>query len=133
MASRMVKDARAVFHAAPLWIVSGIVKTPDPRQRDRLRAHGAWLEGDIEITALKSFVPQYLASNSDCQHFGVGRRVLQFENPVARLGNDFTVRRSDDSTDWNLAAFACFHRRLKGRPHKLIRLDHGSGQHMVLA
>src|SRR4051812_3369091 len=49
VAGRLVEDARAVLDAAALGIGGAIVKAPDPGEGDRLGAHRAGLQRDVEI------------------------------------------------------------------------------------
>ena len=132
MASRMMKDARTILHATSLWIVGTKVESSNPRQRNRLRAHRARFQCDIEIAPFEPFISKDLTSDPDRQHLRVGGRILHLQYAIARLGQDFAVGRDDDSTNRNLTALASFSCRLKGSFHKLICLDHGLEQHMLL-
>src|SRR6185437_12318253 len=49
MAGRLGEEPHAGIHRATLGVGRAVIESPDPRQRDRARAHGAWLQRDIEI------------------------------------------------------------------------------------
>lgn len=54
MASRLVKEPGPVFDPTTFGIVGAENQSMDPGQRHRSGAHGAGLEGNIELTTFES-------------------------------------------------------------------------------
>ena len=82
MAGGLLKQARAVFHAAALGIIGTKIQPANACKADGLRAHGAWLQRDIEVTFLQARIIKQRTPHADNQQFGVGGRVGKFNDAV---------------------------------------------------
>ena len=83
MACGLFEDPGTVLDAAALGVVGTEKQPPHPGQRNRRRAHGAGLQGYIQIALV-----QMPAGFADHQHFGVRGGIVQFLAAVAGPGND---------------------------------------------
>ena len=98
MAGRLSEKARAVFDATAFRVASAEIQAPQPGERDRLGAHGARLEGHINVAAGQAFTAGLTGGGADHQHLGVGCRIIQLAGAVAVGGEDQPVadnRRAD--------------------------------------
>src|SRR5918997_681355 len=72
VAGRLVEEAHAVLHRSALGVVGGEIDPPDAREGDRGRAHGAGLQGHVEIAVAEPLVVQNFAGAADGQHLRMG-------------------------------------------------------------
>src|SRR5262245_26090995 len=49
VAGRLLENARAMIHAAALGIVGAVIDPSEPREGDRLGAHGTRFQRDVEV------------------------------------------------------------------------------------
>ncbi len=108
-----------MLDAAALGVQRAEIEPPDPREGDGGRAHGAGLEGDMQIAADETLVADGGAGRSDRQDFRVGRGVGEFARAVSRRGEEFSVAH-DHRADGNLSP-------RRRRPRLLQRPSHGRG------
>ena len=90
------EDPCPVFDAAALGVISAEIKPPDPRKRDRARAHGARLQGDVEIAAGEPLRPQNCAGFPDSQHLRMRRGVPVLQSAVTGAGQHLARGRDND-------------------------------------
>ncbi len=84
-----------MLDAAALRVIGTEKQPPDPRQGNRLGAHGAGLERDIQIAVGQPRCGQFARRYPDRQQFRMGRRVTVLLDPVSRNG-DYPRRRPID-------------------------------------
>ena len=119
MAGRLAEDARAVLDAAALGIGRAVVDAPDAREGDRLGAHRAGLERDVEIALDQPRRAELRGRGADRQQLGMGRRVAISLRAIAGFGQHRAVGADDHRADRHLAPLCgcarllqcAFHRR----------------------
>ena len=132
MAGRLGENARSVVDAAALLVPGTVVKPRNARQRHRLGAHRTGLQGHIKIAAAETLVTKPFGGGANHQHFGVGRRVPEFNHPVAIARHHCAAPALDnDGADRDLGARAGGLRFLERQRHRarcprfFIRGRHG--------
>ena len=87
MAGGLCEKARPVLNRTAFAVIGGKIQTPDACQGQSARAHGAGLQGDIEITADQPLAAQDFGCGAHHHHFGMGGRIMIAQNPITRTGN----------------------------------------------
>ena len=118
MAGRLREKARPVLDGAAFRIACGEIKPPHAGKRDRRRAHGAGLQSHVQIAIGQPLRAKRAAGFANRQNFGVRRRIMGLQRPVAGAGDDRAVLR-DDRPDRDLAPRAGRLRFLKGAGHRV--------------
>lgn len=72
---RLAEDTRAVFHTAALRIISPKNQPANARKRYGLRAHGAGLQGHIQVAVGQTRCFQFFRRRPERQNFGMARRI----------------------------------------------------------
>ena len=83
MAGRLGKEPHPGIHRAALGIGGAVIEPPDPRKRNRARAHRAGLQRDVEVAVDQPLGPDGFSGLPDRQDFGVRGRVAVGQGPVA--------------------------------------------------
>ena len=76
---------------AAFGIRRGIDHTLQPSVERRARAHGAWLQRDMQFTAIQTVIAQREGGFADRLHFGMRARVLPGDGGVAAASDDLAV------------------------------------------
>ena len=85
MAGRLLEDAGAVLDPAALGVGGTEVEPAQPGEGDRLRAHGARLQRDVDVAVgTRRALPRSVGRSADSQHLGVRRRVDAWLPPRCR-------------------------------------------------
>jgi len=122
MAGRGCKEPHAGFHRASFGIGRAVIKPPDPRQRDRARAHRTWLQRDVEVAIDQPLCSDDFGRLSDCQDFRVRGRIAVGQGLVAG-SRDHLVVSHNHAANRDLAGvsgiFGGFQRQIheRGRGH----------------
>jgi hypothetical protein len=104
VAGRLVENARAVLDAAPLGVIGPKIDSPQARERDRRRAHRAWLERDVEIAIEQTLGLKRRTSTPDRDDLRVRGWIEQCARFIASAGQHSAVGADDHRTNRNLAA-----------------------------
>ena len=83
VAGRLAEKARAELHRPALGVGSREIEAPEAGKGNRPRAHGARLQGHIEIAADQPLGADFGRRLPDGQHFGMGGGILVGQGPVA--------------------------------------------------
>src|SRR4051794_20880703 len=105
VAGRLRKEPHAGIHRAALGIGRAVIEPADPGERNSACAHGAGLQGDIEVAIDQPLGPDGLGRLPDRQNFGMCRRIAVGQRPIAG-GGDHLVTPDDDAPDRNFAGFS---------------------------
>lgn len=105
-----------MIDAAALGVKRPEVEVADADKGDGLRAHGARLQGDVEIAVREARRPGYAAGFANGQQLGMGGRIIVPLDPVVGAGDDFAAP-DDHRADRDLARRSCVFRLLEGRRH----------------
>ena len=115
---RLIKEARAVHHAAAFWIFCSINQLSDPREGNRPGAHGARLKRHIEPETREPVIAPVHACLTDCDNLCMRRRIMDPDRSVAPFGNHFIgTRVHDHGANRNLASGGGFARKFKRVRH----------------
>jgi len=101
----VAEHAGAVFHPAAFRIVRPPIEPPDPRQRYGRRAHGAWLQRDVEARTDETLLSGFPTRGANDQHFGMRRWIGKLARAIAVCRNQGSVGSDQRCTNWHLAAF----------------------------
>ena len=99
---RRIEVANAVFNRTSFWVGRSKIEALDSRKGDRCSAHRTRLQRDMELAIGQSLRPNRGRRLTDCQDFGMRRRVAKFQRPVAGGCNDLTIA-YDHRPDRNFA------------------------------
>ncbi len=105
-----------MIDAAALGVKRSEVEVADSGEGDGLRAHGARLQGDVEIAVREARRPGYAAGFANGQQLGMGGRIIVPLDPVVGAGDDVAVP-DDHRADRDLARRSCELRLFEGRRH----------------
>ena len=120
---KKVDDAAA---GAGFRIGRAVDEARDARVKHGAGAHGARLEGHVELAAAQTIVPEPLRSVAQCADFGVGSRIVTRDRAVVALTDDLAVFH-DDCADRELrAAPACSASSRRARMKTRVNLRPGS-------
>lgn len=119
MAGRLAEDARTMLDGTHLFVFRSKVEPAQARQRHGCRAHGTWLQCDVEIAADKPFAAKNICRGPDDKHFSVRGRILQLKRAVAGAGENGAAAIDDCRTDRHLAARGGSLRLVEGKQHWL--------------
>lgn len=117
----MVKNPRAMEHAARFGIVRAPIEPPDAAGGDHRGAHGAWLQRHIERTAGQALCAEDRAGRAQRQHLGMGRGILHLACAIARAGQHHPRFGDDDRAHGNLAARGGFFGLGEGDIHEAAK------------
>ena len=103
VAGLLREEPRPAAHRTALLILRSEIQPPDPRERNRSRAHGAGLQRHIKIGLAEPLIAERCRPFADDQHFGMRGRVAQLAGAVAGAGDDLALARQNRA-DRHLAA-----------------------------
>ncbi len=95
-------EARAIVDGSALDVFRGVIESPQAREGNGARTHGAGLERDVEVAADQALRVQGRAGGANGQHLGMGRGIAILPRAIARRGDHHAVAR-DDGADRNFA------------------------------
>jgi len=98
MACGLLEEPRPMQHRATFGIIGCENEPLDARKAHRTGAHRAWLQRHEQGRSDESLISELRRACSQHQHFGVGRWIAMFENPIAVACQHFAVRRDKHST-----------------------------------
>ena len=101
----MVGHGKGTADGAALGIVRAVDKAGDARLNHGSGAHGARLDGDVEIGAEKAVISCALGGFAESDDFGVRGGVAMRDGAVSSACDDLTFHH-DDGADRDFAAFA---------------------------
>src|ERR1019366_3299671 len=110
MAGGLREKTRAMFNPATFWIRRREIEATQPREGNRRRAHGAWLQRHMDIAAGEPFGIFGAACPANRQDLRVSGRILVPQGLIAGARNDRPIAH-DHGANWHLAALhggACF-------------------------
>ena len=105
-----------MIDAAALGVKRPEVEVADAGKGYGLRAHGARLQGDVEIAVREARRPGYAAGFANGQQLGMGGRIIVPLDPVVGAGDDFAAP-DDHRADGDLARRSRVFRLFEGRRH----------------
>ncbi len=123
VAGLLLEKPGTVIHSTALWVLSAVVEPSDPRKRDRACAHGAGLQSDIEIASDEALAAQPVGRPPNDKHLSVGRRVLQFQDPIAGFGQNLTRGIHNHGPNRHFPAVRGGLCLLQGEVHGRVRLS----------
>ena len=88
VAAWLIEDARPVLDAAAFRIIGAEIEPAQAGKADRRGAHGARLEGDVEIAFGKALGAELGRTRTQHQHLGMRRRVTVRLDAIAGGGED---------------------------------------------
>ena len=125
MRLRVAEHPCAMGDAAGLRIRCCVIHPRDTCRGNGSCTHRARLKRNVKIMPRKTFRPDGRAGCADCQHFGVGRGVVQFTGSIACNSDHGAGRGHDNGSDRHLAA-TC------GGPRGIQSLIHVTAKNHVL-
>lgn len=103
MTGGLPEEAHAMFDCPHFFITCPKVKPPDTGKGNGPCAHGAGLEGHIEVAPAKSLGPQHPRAFADSDKLCMGGGILEFQRPVSRLRDDPSAWLHQDCAHRHLA------------------------------
>ena len=103
MAGRLVEEPDAVIDGSCLGIFGAVVEAPDAGLGDRSCAHGAWLQGNVEVGTVEAMAPGCLACLAQGKDLGMGRGIGEFADAVAGCGDDLSLQHDNGTDRWFVA------------------------------
>ena len=100
-----MRRTHAGFHGASLGIGCAVIQSPDPRKRDRRRAHRARLQRDVEIAIDQPLTADDIGSLPDRDNLGVRGGIAVGQGAVSGGGDDLAVKH-DHASDRHFAGFS---------------------------
>ena len=91
MAGWLGEKPHAVVDRAALRVARAVIHPPQPRERDRARAHRARFQRHIEVAAGQPFAADQRRRGAQRQHFGVGGGVAVGQGAVAGGRDDHAI------------------------------------------
>ncbi len=128
MAGGLGKKPWPMFHGSHLFIACAKINAAQSGEGNGCGTHGARLQGHIEITIYEPLAAQNLRRRADGQKLGMGGGIFEFERPVPRLGQHFSIGIDNDRAHGNFATGCrCLGFR-KGNNHGLWQFLFHSGR-----
>jgi len=90
-----------------LGVAGREIKTPDAGKGDRRCAHGAGLQGDVEVRILEPVRTERGTGLANHQHLGVGRGVGQLAHAVAVAAKNAAVGPNQQGANRHFTARGC--------------------------
>src|SRR5580704_5779028 len=112
MAGGRRKKPHAGIDRAALGVGGAVIEPPDPRERDRAGAHGAWLERDVEVAIDQPLGADPLGGLPDRQNLRMRGRIAVGQGPVTGGGDDLVIP-DNHASDRNFAGFSGIFRRFQ--------------------
>src|SRR5438270_6359900 len=100
MAGGRGKKSHAGLDRAALRIGRAVIQPPDPRKRDRARAHRAGFESYVEVAIGQPLGADGLGGLPDRQYLGMGAWIAVGQGTVTGAGDDLMIPH-DDASDRN--------------------------------
>lgn len=124
MATRLLEQPDAIIDRTGFGVFGAIIKATDMGVRDGPGAHGARLQRDVKIAAIKPPGATRGKCGPNRQHFGVGSGIAQFAHAIGRGGNDLPIFHNY-RTNRCLAIFGGGGSKLEGGFHWAVGVVHG--------
>lgn len=86
MAGRLLEPAGSMFDRAAFGVIGAVIDAADARETDGGGAHGAGLQGNVEIAVRQARLAYGLGGGPDSDDFGMRRRIRVLLGTVAGRG-----------------------------------------------
>ena len=103
---RLAEETRPVLDCPTFFVTCAEVKPPDPCKGNGRGAHRAGFERDIEVAVRKALASKQGASLADDKDLCMGRRIIQFQCPVAVARDELAIS-DNHGADRHFAAQRC--------------------------